>query len=148
MQASRTGSILDIVFWLFQSSLWWIGGWFLAKYLFKLRSRELVFTGLAVGMLIFIVLSNLLAHFLNLGFSFWVSAGLLFTIGLVTSRGQISASYRSIKGLRSQIGLIIAFILLLVLFTRINTGISIFDDNNNLPLVSRLAAGDFPPHFY
>jgi len=148
MQASRTGSILDIVFWLFQSSLWWMSGWFLAKYLFKLRSRELLFTGLAIGMLLFIVLSNLLAQFLNLGLSFWVSAGLLFTIGLVTSRGQFSASYPSIKGLRSQIGLVIAFIFLLLLFTRINTGLSIFDDNNNLPLVSRLSAGDFPPHFY
>jgi hypothetical protein len=30
----------------------------------------------------------------------------------------------------------------------INRGLSIFDDFHNLPLVSRLAAGDFPPHFY
>jgi hypothetical protein len=96
----------------------------------------------------FIVLSNLLAHFLDLEPSYWISAALLFTTGLVTSRGKISVSTRSIKGLSSQIGLIIAFILLLVLFTRINIGLSIFDDNNNLPLVSRLAAGDFPPHFY
>ena len=148
MDASRTGSILDMGFWLFQCSLWWVSGWFLARNLFRLRSRELIFTGFAVGMLLFIVLSNFLAHFLNLEQSYWISAALLFTTGLATSKGQISVSSQSIKGLRSQIGLVIAFILLLVLFTRINTGISIFDDNNNLPLVSRLAAGDFPPHFY
>jgi len=104
MGASRTSSILDLAYWLILCSLWWVGGYFLAKYLFRLRSRELIFSGCAIGMLLFIVLSNLLAHFLELEASYWISAALLFTAGFISSKGQVSVSNRSTKGLFSQIG--------------------------------------------
>jgi hypothetical protein len=37
---------------------------------------------------------------------------------------------------------------LLILFILINRGLAIFDDYYNLPIVSMIASGDFPPHFH
>jgi hypothetical protein len=46
-------------------------------------------------------------------------------------------------------GVLLLFLVLLTLFFgQINRGLAIFDDYHNLPLISLMAAGDVPPHFY
>lgn len=145
---SRTGSIFDLAVWFVLCGLWWSGGCFLAWSLFRLRAREILFAGFSIGMLLFIVFSNLFAHFLRLEFSFWISSILIFLCGLVFRIQHKPTTIHPRCGFWCQAGQVAAFLILLTFFVKVNIGLSIFDDNNNLPLVSRLSAGDFPPHFY
>jgi hypothetical protein len=147
MYWSRTGSLSDLIVWLLLCTLWWAGGWLLSAHVFRLRSRERLFTGGASGLLIFIVFSNMLAHFLPLTAAYWGTSLLILAFGLV-------AAWRS--PIRPRINTedlfvwpqILAFGGLLLLYVLINRGLAIFDDFSNLPIVSTIAAGDFPPHFY
>jgi len=147
MYLSRTGNPLELFSWILLTGFWSIGGYLLVSQIFRLRSRERFFSGVASGLLLFIVTSNLLAHFISLTPSYWIAGGLILAAGLYATWYS-----KSPLSLRSSILLIwpqiAAFIGLIVLFTLINFGLSIFDDFANLPIVSTIAAGDVPPHFY
>lgn len=150
MYWSRTGSYLDVLIWLALTALWGGGGWLLAVYLFRCRVKESGPIGLAIGLTTFITLANLCANFLSLTAAYWISALLLALSGCVfwlRERRQTHPQeplLGALKGWRYML----ALLLLTVLFTAINRGLSIFDDYHNLPLVSTIAAGDAPPHFY
>ena len=64
-----------------------------------------------------------------------------------------ACAFRYWKTFRGQIrgillpGPILLFTALVILLTMIGRGLPVFDDFQNLPTVSRLAAGDIPPHF-
>jgi hypothetical protein len=147
---SRTGSYLDVLIWLALSALWAAGGWLLAVNLFRSRVKESGALGLAIGLTTFIILTNLFTNFISLTAAYWVSALLLALSGLVSwlrARRQTQPPgqlLETLKGWRY----LLALLLLTVLFTAINRGLSIFDDYHNLPLVSTIATGDAPPHFY
>ncbi len=83
MYWSRTGSIFDLLAWGLLFSLFWAGGCLLCAYVFRLRSREIPLTGMGVGFLLFILLSNLLAYGLPLPLANWVAAVLLFLCGVL-----------------------------------------------------------------
>ncbi|MEJ2709541.1 MAG: hypothetical protein P8074_18160 [Anaerolineales bacterium] len=150
MYWSRTGSYLDVLIWLALSALWAAGGWLLAVYLFHSRPKQSAPIGLAIGLTTFITLTNLFTNFITLTAAYWVSALLLAFSGLVSwlrarrqtrTPGPLSGALRGWRYM-------LALLLLTVLLTGINRGLSIFDDYHNLPLVSTIAAGDAPPHFY
>ncbi len=148
MYWSRTGSIFDLLAWGLLFSLFWAGGCLLCAYVFRLRSREIPLTGMGVGFLLFILLSNLLAYGLPLPLANWVAAVLLFLCGVL-------AGWRSRFHLRMKPGHLMkywkqaaAFTFLMVLFSLILRGLTIFDEYSNLPLVGTLASGTFPPRFY
>ncbi|MBN2547557.1 MAG: hypothetical protein JXB15_00245 [Anaerolineales bacterium] len=154
MYWSRSGSYIDLLAWLILTGLWWAGGWLISSRLFQTRQRERFFTGMAVGLLLFITLSNLLAQILpgatllRLDLAFWSAALIIFLAGLLVSwKARATFSFRSILDELSWKQIAI-FLALLALFILINRGLAIFDENNNLPLVARLALGDLPPHYY
>jgi hypothetical protein len=140
-------SPLDLLLWLVIFLLLWVGGWLLNLYLFRVRPRESLVAGLASGIVLFIVIANLLANITSLLPALWTSALAIFGVGVYSAwkyrRGQglIRGSLRAWPEL-------LALGLLLLLFTLINRGMAIFDDYHNLPLLSTMAAGDVPPHFY
>src|SRR4030042_5812533 len=144
---SRTGSVVDIASFLILSSLWALGGVLLTSHAFRLKKRETLVAGLAVGFLLFIVLSNLLAQILPLTAAYWASAALIFLSGLGLAIGAK-------KGLRSYLELlsgwpyIFALFVIILGFTLILRGLAIFDDYYHLPMISVMATGDIPPHFY
>jgi hypothetical protein len=144
---SRTGSPLELLAWVLLSLTWAAGGWLLGVHLFHLKSRERLFSGVAIGLLLFIVFSDLIAFFLPLTASYWAAAALVFILGLI-------AVWRSPLQPRFPIKesviwpQILAFSGIGLLYTLINRGLAILDDYSNIPLVSMIAAGDVPPHFY
>lgn len=160
----RLGSILLPLTWLLLFSLLWLGGWLLTSHLFSLRSRERILSGLATGILLFIVLANALAPLTGWIFAsagkaasvnilFWLAA--LSTAGLglqayLIHRRQVHPNPLPLldrEDLQAWPQLLSAAALM-VLFTLINRGLALFDDYHNLPIVSMIAAGDLPPHFY
>ncbi len=152
MYFSRTGSALDIVLYLVMCAIWWLGGWLIVTHSFHLPSRERLLAGLGTGWLLFITVSNLLAHFLSLTPAYWLASLLILAGGTFVAwqsapRGaslQIWLDRSDLNGW-SQIAWIGGLTFLLELIQR---GLAIFDDYLHLPLTSTIAAGDVPPHFY
>jgi hypothetical protein len=152
MYFSRTGSVLDFIFYLIMCAVWWLGGWLIVTHSFHLPSRERLVAGLATGWLVFIAVSNLLAHVLPLTPAFWLASLLILGGGLFVARhnlprGSFSLAWLERNDLKSwpQVAWIGG---LTVLFELIQRGLAIFDDYVHLPLTSTVAAGDVPPHFY
>lgn len=163
MYWSRTGDPTDIFIWTALAFFGWAGGWLIASHLFQLKSRERMLSGLAIGMLLFIVLSNLFGQIagffipqlpsaiLNLIFG----SAALAVLGLGGLTAWLSIRHRppgqkawfdrqDLQAWPQLLGLGG----LLLIFVLINRGLAIFDDYYNLPIVSMIAAGDFPPHFH
>jgi hypothetical protein len=148
MYWSRTGSYLDLLGWLLLASLWWAGGWLISAHIFHLRRRERLFTGMGIGFLLFIVVSDLLAYFLGLTIAYWFAGIIVLGCGLGAAWRSVERPRFPLKELWDNRGQALAFTMLLLFFALINRGLTIFDEYSNLPLVGRLAAGDFPPHLY
>ena len=167
MYWSRTGSVFDLVTWLLLCSLWWSGGWLLSTHLFRLRARERLFAGGAIGFLYYILLSNIIGLFLvklnlagqsgaSLTTTYWIAATGVLACGLVASWLSPTGANKNVHALNKIFPIreslvpwqLTGFIACLVLFAMINRGLAIFDDFANLPIVSTMAAGDFPPHFH
>ncbi|MDX1436174.1 MAG: hypothetical protein R3335_05145 [Anaerolineales bacterium] len=143
----RTSPGLELVFWLLLTGLWALGGWLISTHAFRLRSRDRLISGLGTGLLLFIILSNLLANFLPLPAAFWLGAGSTALIGLLAARRSGRRPFLSKADFQAW-PLLLALVGLTILFTLINRGLAIFDDYHNLPLVSMIAAGDVPPHYF
>lgn len=125
--------------------LWLAGGWLIALRLFDLPSRERGLVGLGLGMVISVWLSNFTARFLPLPLAFWFSALIVLTFG-VYSAWPIRKELLHLRG-EFYWGQWLAFVLLAALFTFINRGLAIFEDYQNLPVISFMAAGQIPPPF-
>ncbi len=133
--------LLGILFLLLAGS-----GWVMATHAFRLRSRERIPVGISLGLILFIFFSNLFGRWIPPEWSFW-TAGLvvLLIAGLAwfINRGKI-LDLRDGQVWPQLIVLGLA----IVVFTLMGRGLGIFDDRKNLSLISLLAAGDIPPHFY
>ncbi len=135
-------------FILFSASvlLWVLGGTLIGRSVFLISARENLVIGLGLGSSLIIVLTNLASHWLNLQWAYSLATAILFGMGVVLS--VIPRPKRDIfDGWLLSIPPLFALLLLFALFLRINQGLAIFDENYNLPIISRIAAGDAPPHF-
>ena len=131
--------LLPLMLW---TGMWVAGGWMLAATSFHLRRSENSLVGAAIGLVLETWLANLLAHVLPVVVSFWLSAGIICLAGVVSGvvfRRELDfeLSWRPWCVLGG----------LSLIFTLIGRGLGIFDDYQNLPTISLMAAGDVPPHF-
>ena len=134
--------IFDIMPLLGWAALWTAGGWMLAASLFRLRRRETAMVGLGIGLVLQTWLANLLAHGLQFLMAAWLSALLVLLAG-----GLSALAFR--RNLRFEISISqwVWLGALTLLFNATGRGLGIFDDYQNLPTLSIMAAGDVPPHF-
>lgn len=133
--------LLSLFAW---ASAWLIGGYFLAYFLFRLR-RESLIVGIALGLVLQLWFSNWMAYLMPVPYSFWVGAGIVLLLGLA---GAIPFRKQDWSGLSSlPIRQALVFLLLLYISFSIGRGLDIFDDFQNIPTTSIMAAGDIPPHF-
>ncbi len=156
-------SILNWLLYLLFSFAWMCGGYFIVARAFRLRPAERLFSGLAAGFLLLIFLANLFAGLLgalgqslptfaalSLPLAFWLAALSLFIVGLALAWPLRRPTLPSLAVIYTadvwlQIGF---FLALFALFLLIQRGLGIFDEYMHLPLVSVMATGDIPPHFY
>jgi hypothetical protein len=147
MYWSRTGSLLEVLLWVLLSAGWWLGGWLIVTHVFRLRPGERLLVGLASGLLLFIVFSNILAQLLPLPIAFWGASVFLVILGFIAAwRSDIRPVFHK-EDLQAWPQFLVLGGLL-ILFVQINQGLAIFDDYFNLPMVSMIATGDVPPHFH
>src|SRR5258708_10838842 len=145
MYWSRTASVTDILFLFVLCLLWAAGGWLLAKRSGRFRKREYFAAGLAIGMLLFILLSNGLAHLFPVYPAFVLASIATLALGLAAP-GTTDRTWFDLNDLKVW-PQVLALCGMSLLFTLILRGLSIGDDYAHLPLVSVMAAGDFPPHY-
>jgi hypothetical protein len=134
--------LLPLLFWII---VWVAAGLLIVTHVFHLPRRERTIVGVALGLVMETWTGNLLAHFLPVDLSFWLGALLPLGFGLVCalplSRKKI------IDAFSVSIPQLLGLLALFWIYYSINRGINLFDDFQNLPLVSVLASGSIPPHF-
>ena len=142
----RDGSISAVIPWLIAAVAWSIGGWFIIRSMFRLERGENLITGFAAGTLIFIWEVNLFGRILPVGMAMFVSAGLILAVGcwLVIKKKNYAELLTDLSAWPQ----LVAFIVFLYVFTVFGKGITLYDEPKNLSLISLIATGDIPPHFY
>jgi hypothetical protein len=131
--------LLPLMLW---AALWSAGGWLLASALFSLRRAETAMVGLGIGLVLETWLANLTARWAPVIPAFWLASGCTLMAGVL-------AAWLSRRKPRLHLSLStwLCLVFLAALFTATGRGLGIFDDYQNLPTISLMAAGDVPPHF-
>ena len=135
--------LILIIFWTIS---WLIGGILIISNLFAINENEILYLGAATGLVLENWLANLLGQIINPEIGFWLAPGLVLLTGVILEyklKYFQKHKFKKILFTTSSFW----FITALVLFSLIGRGLPIFDDFQNLPTVSRLAAGDIAPHF-
>jgi len=122
------------------------GGILIVQNLFSVNKGELIFLGIAAGVVLETFIANILAQIIQPPAAFWLSAGLVLVSGCI-----LEFKFKQLRSIKLREVFLRTetfwFTILVILFTMIGLGLPIFDDFQNLPTVSRMAAGDIPPHF-
>lgn len=150
MYWSRTDSLLDLLITLLLCASWGMGGWLLVRHVFHLRPAGRLPVGLATGFGLQISLSGWLATILPAALAF-VAAPLLVLLAGCWTALRSKSGRGLMEQLREDRGAWPTLVVLMgitVLYTFALRGQSIFDEYLHLPLISSMAAGDIPPHFY
>jgi hypothetical protein len=131
-------------------ALWWIGGWLISSHVFRIRQREGIWVGFALGWLLFIVLSNILAQIISLSAGLWLAAFVIILFGVWVGRHSLGEWRPFLLSINRKIdGIALALFLgVFLIFLLINRGLALFNDYFNLPIVSLIAAGELPPPFH
>lgn len=135
-------SIIQILVWLV---ICLGGGILLTGALFRITRTELPLIGGAVGLILDIFVTNLAAQFMPIQSAIWVSCALILVAGTAAAFPRIRQHEFPLPKFHWAIWLTLGVAILL--FYAINRGLAVFDDYQNLPILSALAAGDIPPHY-
>src|SRR3990170_959629 len=123
---------------------WGVGGWLGARRAFHLEAPERIAIGIGVGLAAYLFLANLLGQLLPPGTAFSLAGGIVLIAGLAAHASRPGGLRQDLSGWPILVGILAATLL----FALIGRGLAIFDDRKNLSLISLMAAGDIPPHFY
>jgi len=139
-------TVLRLLMMLLWMLIWALGGYLILVSTIKVPRREATLLGFGLGLVLQAWLANLLARILPVLPAFWAATGAVLLIGVA-----LTTALKSWPAAREHfvfpIGDWIAFALLLYVFFMIGLGLAIFDDYQNLPTTSFLAAGSIPPAF-
>ena len=138
--------IIEMIFPLLWGIIWFLGGYLIVVNTLKVRRYETTLLGFGVGLVLQVWLANWTGRMVEPVFAFWLSAGLVLVAGLALTLGR-----KSWKEVREAFyfppAYWIVFLICAYLFLMIGRGLAIFDDYQNLPVTSILAAGQIPPRF-
>ena len=143
-------SELNLLPLLLLLALWTLGGWLMTVHAFDLPAHERGLVSVGLGLVSGTWLANWLARFLPVSYAFWGAAVLTVALGLALAwplRRELFSRDAAVAGIRAGMGQWLLFIMFVIMFTLIGRGFGFFDDHQNLPPVSIMAAGDIPPHF-
>jgi hypothetical protein len=128
-------------------ALWALGGIWLVRRAVNLRPHEQLLTGIGVGLVLENWLANLVGRFVSVPAAFWLSAGIVFVVGLLVSLPELKKDRAWLLRIHINPLQVLALVFLAFLLTAVGRGLAILDDYQNLPMTSILATGDIPPHF-
>jgi hypothetical protein len=142
----RSGSLLEFFPWLFVFFAFSIGGWFLSSNVFKLERKERLIVGSFVGLVLYLFVLNLTGQLFSVEIANVISPLLVLLLGILSYRKfRIAPDFSELSDNRK---MLVVFVIFLFIFYRIHQGLTLFDEHKNLSLISTMANGDIPPHFY
>jgi hypothetical protein len=125
--------------------LWAVSGWLLVRRVFRLKGRERLLAGFAVGLVMQNFLANLLAQAVDFPSAVWIASTLMAFVSLVWARPD---DWRGLLAeLKPALPQFLILFILTGLFMLTGRGLALFDDYQNLPVTSLLATGEIPPRF-
>jgi len=143
----RDGSPLSLLPWLAVFLLTWLGGWLLATHAFRLQARERLIVGLGLGLALYVWLANLFGHWLSPEITFSLPVLVLLVAGILFGWRRKEGLWLNREDLKVWPWLL-AGLGLVWLFLLWSKGLTLFDEHKNLSLISIIANGDIPPHFF
>ncbi|MBI9050456.1 MAG: hypothetical protein JEZ00_13630 [Anaerolineaceae bacterium] len=135
--------ISGIVLWL---ACWFIGGYLLTINSFRVQRSDATLLGFGIGLVLQAWLSNIFGRFLAPEYAFWISSTLLLFLGILITIWKKNWMLAKANFYFKPSYWIVFFIITLVFF-KVGRGLAIYDDYQNLPVVSYIASGQIPPGF-
>lgn len=138
-----------LLVWL---AMWITGGWLLVRSLFALKRSEIGLIGLGTGLVVQTLFADFMGLVMPIPAAFWAAAGLTFLLGCAAFWAAVRKCGKEWIFPTPKIDWKISWLwagfgLLTLIFFLISRGLGIFDDYQNLPMTSLIAAGGFPPRF-
>jgi hypothetical protein len=134
---------LPLIFFLAASAL---GSWFLLRSLFSLSAIERPLLAIGLGTCLGTWLSDFTARLLAPQWAFMLAGLLVLLAGIAA---WVICGHRMPERREFEVWpLLITVLAMTLVFTLMGRGLGIFDDRKNLSMISIMAAGDIPPHFY
>lgn len=143
----REVNILALASTLLITIAWAAGGWMMVTGLFNIHPRGRMVGGLAVGLLLYQEGVNLTTRFLGLPWASGITGIAILAAGIGCLASSPSGWKKWREGLEAWPQLV-WLAGLTYLFFLLGRGTSLFDDYEHLPMISVMATGDIPPHFY
>jgi hypothetical protein len=143
----RDGNPLSLLPWLAVLAGGWLGGWLLATHAFRLQTRERLIAGLALGLVLYIWLANVLGQWLSPNLAFALPALIVLLLGGMFAWRRKQGSWLQKEDLKVWPWLI-AGLALIYIFLLWSKGLTLFDEHKNLSLISIIGNGDIPPSFF
>jgi len=142
----RTQSIFSFLPWIICASIWFLGGYLIVIHAFNVDKNKRLFLGFGVGLILNLWLTNIIGHWFPPTPSFYLPSIIIFSIGLILSRrSQIQWFDQAVLKSWPILLLWVAVFLYSLLLER---GLKIFDDQLQLPAISVIASGGFPPKYF
>lgn len=127
-------------------AIWFLGGFLIVVNSFKVKRHEASILGFGIGLILQVWVANWFGQIFNPVPAFWSSAVLILFIGIALT--WIFKNHKLVwKSIHFPLSYWIPFILLIIIFFMIGSGLAIFDDYQNLPVTSYIASGAIPPNF-
>ena len=125
--------------------LWTLGGWLIARHVFRLPARHRLLVGFGLGMVIYLWILNLIGGWFPVEITFLFPAILVLLAGAL-SAWKSSEPFLSIEDLKLSPFLSL-FLGLFIYSVFLERGLGIYDDYHHLPAISAMGAGNLPPRY-
>ena len=142
-----SGRIIEAAAFLVWVFIWAAGGIWITRSAFNIRKNEQLIAGIGLGLVTENWLANLISQLVPVPLSFWISALLVFFVGLFFAIYKGEKRFRDLFYVPVYPLQLLLLAGLTIVFVSIGRGLAISDDFQNLPVASSIATGDIPPHF-
>ena len=142
----RDQSILFFIPWLFDALAWFIGGWLITTHAFKINVNKRLIVGFGLGLVFYLWLINLVGHWFATSLAYHLSAFIVLLVGLIL---WIKSGERLFDPALMKIWpIFIIWVGVFIYSLLLERGLKIFDDQLQLPAISVIASGGFPPKYF
>lgn len=144
----RDAGFSSLLPWLATLLVTWLGGWLLASHAFRLFSRERLIAGLGLGLVGYAWLANILGRWLNPDLTYILPAIIVLIAGAAFAWRRARGGAWLEREDLSVWPYLVAGLGLFWLFFLWSKGVTLFDEQKNLSLISIMGNGDIPPRFH
>jgi len=141
----RDGNLLGFLPFALTFLLWTLGGWLMARHVFRLPANQRLLVGFGLGLVAYLWILNLIGGCFEVHWAYFLPAVLVFGFGIL-SAWKSDEPFLDWEDLKLPPFLLV-FAVLFVYSVFLERGLGIYDDYHHLPAISAMAAGNLPPRY-